>query len=453
MKPIVPLVLVSLSSLAAEFPNPKAPTDLSAYGLHLQRTMTLLATSTPQRRNRVRILFYGQSITVQPWWKLVEADLRRRFPNTDLECANLALGGFASQLLVRTAEYDLYPFYPDLLIFHVYGHHVRYEDIIRRTRESTTAEILIQTDHVTSETEDDWTEKMNYTFLPAYATKYGCQLSRIRDAWKQYLKDNALKPQQLLSDGVHLNEHGEALMAALVNQELVYRPDLPQDEWKGLVRDYVVGQDVKWDGDRLTLEFDGNRVVALAEPIGGGKSRVLIDGKKPSEFPELYHHARPSGTANIGWPAIKAIGREKPLVVEKWLVRCIGFNDACDDFKFWVEGSVTGPDGEGTAKERFVSKSGRVVIEPDDWVLAYDRKVSGKPVREEFAFVWQTQPLFCDEFDSPGMGFYAGQELATTLAQGLSNGRHKLELTGKAAIKAIRVYRPPVRPRSPEGGE
>jgi len=444
-KLLVLLILAGPAALAGEFPKPRPPADPSGYGVHIQRTMTLLATSTPEERNKVRILFYGQSITVQNWWKLVEADLRQRFPNADLECTNLALGGFASQLLVRTAEYDLYPFYPDLLIFHVYGHHVRYEDIIRRTRERTTAEILIQTDHVTSETEDDWTKKMNYTFLPAYAKKYGCQLSRIRESWKQYLKENSLKPQQFLRDAVHLNEHGEALMAALVSQELVYRPDLPQDEWKGLVRDYAVGKDVKWEGDRLTLEFDGNRVVALAEPIGGGKCRVLIDGKKPSEFPELYHHARPSGTANIGWPAIKAIGHEKPLVIEEWTLTCTGFNDTADDFRFSIVGSKTGPDGEGTAKQRFVSKSGRVVIEPDDWVFAYDRKVSNKPMPDGFKVRWWTTALFRDQFEAPTLGDYAGHELATTLAQGLPNARHKLELIGKAALKAIRVCRPPVR--------
>ena len=34
-------------------------------GRNIQRTMTLLATSTPQKRNTVKILFYGRSITEQ----------------------------------------------------------------------------------------------------------------------------------------------------------------------------------------------------------------------------------------------------------------------------------------------------------------------------------------------------------------------------------------------------
>jgi hypothetical protein len=111
--------------------------------------MGLLASSTPLRRNRVRILFYGQSITEQDWWKSVANDLRRRFPDADLEIRNRAIGGFASQLLKRPAEHDVFPFYPDLVIFHVYGAHTDYEEIIRGIRSRTTAEVLMQRDHVT----------------------------------------------------------------------------------------------------------------------------------------------------------------------------------------------------------------------------------------------------------------------------------------------------------------
>ena len=69
-------------------------------------------------------------------------------------------------MLVKTAETDLYPFQPDLLIFHVYGAHNTYEDNIRRTRERTTAEILIQTDHVNVTTPADFTEETDAAKLP-----------------------------------------------------------------------------------------------------------------------------------------------------------------------------------------------------------------------------------------------------------------------------------------------
>lgn len=53
--------------------------DPAQLGRGIQRTMTLLASSTPERRNTVRILFYGQSITEQDWWKEVAEDLRVRW--------------------------------------------------------------------------------------------------------------------------------------------------------------------------------------------------------------------------------------------------------------------------------------------------------------------------------------------------------------------------------------
>ena len=108
-----------------------------------------MATSTPAHHNAVRVLFYGQSITEQEWSKQVAADLRRRFPDADLDIQNRAIGGFASQLLGRPAEFDLYPFYPDLVIFHVYGGDKEYEAIIHNIRSRTTADVMMQTDHVT----------------------------------------------------------------------------------------------------------------------------------------------------------------------------------------------------------------------------------------------------------------------------------------------------------------
>jgi hypothetical protein len=146
-----PLLLISLLgaclSLAGRSPAaetslypPVKFSDSSDWGRNIQRTMRLLATSTPEQHNTVRILFYGQSITEQKWSQFVADDLRQRFPHANLIIENRALAGFSSQLLVKTAETDLYPFQPDLLIFHVYGAHDKYEDIIRRTRERTTAE-------------------------------------------------------------------------------------------------------------------------------------------------------------------------------------------------------------------------------------------------------------------------------------------------------------------------
>ena len=176
------------------FPPVPPPEDPSALGVGVRRTMRLLATSTPQHRNKVRILFYGQSITEQEWSKQVADDLRRRFPHADLDIQNRAIGGFAAQWLIRPAEHDLYPFYPDLLIFHVYGANQEYEQIIENVRTRTTAEVLMQKDHVTAwppavpdEKKDKglwWDHMMNHVFLPGIAKKYGSPWSTsARPGW------------------------------------------------------------------------------------------------------------------------------------------------------------------------------------------------------------------------------------------------------------------------------
>ncbi|MGD0091601.1 MAG: SGNH/GDSL hydrolase family protein [Planctomycetota bacterium] len=451
---------VEKSGLVAEeqksFPPPGPPQDEATLGVGIQRTMTLLATSTPQQRHAVRILFYGQSITEQEWWKQVSDGLRRRFPNADLQIENRAIGGHSSQILCRTAEHDLYPFYPDLLIFHVYGGNKEYEQIIANTRRRTTAEILMQKDHVTRwppeqpDREKDkgmwWDALMNNQFLPEIAKKYGCALADIRTPWLAYLKTNNLEPKALLRDGVHLNDQGNFLLAALVQRQLVHRPELPSDSWRGLVRTYEIGKDVQWQDGSLALEFDGNRVDAIAanEATGAAAARVLLDGKKPAEFPELYALTRPSATQAGFWPAILQVSAQKPLLLEDWTARITESNDEGTQFKFDVSGSQTGPDGSGSSAENFVSNSGRTVIEKSDWRLNAVYQLTKKKVPAGFQIKWKAVPLFVDEYQPPKSDDPA-RESVTTLAQGLSNGKHRLELAGAVPIRAIRVYTPPVR--------
>ena len=292
---------------AGEFPPPKSLGNAAGYGRNIQRTMRLLAESTPEKRNTVRVLFYGQSITEQGWWNIVADDLRTRFPNANLVIENRALAGFASQMLVRTAETDLYLFQPDLLIFHVYGAHDKYEDIIRRTRERTCAEILIQTDHVT-------------------------------------------------------------------------------------------------------------------------KSADLTEETDPAKVP---------------------ISSEKPLLIEDWTLDVKRANPSNEkEFAFTLTGSKTGADGEGRSDQRFVSKSGRIVITPEDWNASYAIGLAGiKPVPEHFRVMWDVTPLFVDEFVSPGVKTPA-IETTVTLAQGLPDAKHTLEISGGAeTIAALRMYQPPLEVR------
>lgn len=121
---------------------PILPAENEAFfGSRIQRTMTLLHTSNKKHHNLVKILFYGQSIIASPWSGAVMEQLRSRFPEADLTMENRAIGGYTAPTLQRPAVHDLYPFYPDLVVFHVYGgaYTGELEGIISNIRRYTTS--------------------------------------------------------------------------------------------------------------------------------------------------------------------------------------------------------------------------------------------------------------------------------------------------------------------------
>jgi hypothetical protein len=438
--------------------DPQSP----GFGSGIQRTMTLLATSTAEKRNAVRILFYGQSLSKQEWTRKLADGLRARFPCADITFANRSIGGYASSLLKRTLPHDVFAFYPDLIIFHDFGDEPDYEQIIGEIRRHTTAEILIQNDRpdaltVGPEPADPrklqayaWMRRHNDTWLPELAGRYGCEIADVRGPYLGYLSANGLTPGDLLFDGTHFNHQGDFVIAELTGRHLRYNPALPRAPWEGLVRDYETGRDFRWVNGRLRLEFEGNRADAVAgwaDPYTGAEAEVLVDGKHPSLLPELYHITRPSDTSSVDWPAVNRIGAQEPLLVEDWTLRILGVNADESRVQFEVRGSSTGPDGGGVSTQRFVSKSGRVVIEPQDWAMARAFELSHKPTPLGFEVTWSVLPMFVDAYREARLEDRT-REQSATLALGLANTRHTLELVSRGprppVIRAIRVYRPPV---------
>jgi hypothetical protein len=444
------LLATCSAAIAQQFAAPKSLGPVETYGKHLGRSMRLLQESTAESPNTVRILFYGQSITEQKWSRLVADELRRRYPHAKLIIENRAIGGHSSQLLVKTAEADLYPFYPDLVIFHVYGDHRRYEDIIRRIRERTTADVLLQNDHLSADQSADeevdpqklspaqWSQWFNNAFLPDLATRYQVELANQRGIWKQYLKDHALAPSDLLSDNVHLNSHGEFLMAEIVNAHLRLHPDAPQTTDR--VTTWKLGEDVEWTDNQLTLQFDGNKIDAIFGPAAKSTFEVRIDGKRPSTFNSCHAFSRASHWPNSNWPMLLQVHRgETPLQLETWTLSLTEISEDHSVFNFSLTGSLTGPDGSGNSGESFRSKSGRIAIEPDDWNLAFAHKVFGQVLPEGTKVTFEVLPMFADtvEFD--------GLPTTIVLAQGLPPGPHTLQISGQStsALTALKAHHPP----------
>jgi hypothetical protein len=74
-------------------------------------------------------------------------------------------------------------------------------------------------------------------------------------------------------------------------------------------------------------------------------------------------------------------------------------------------------------------------------------KYRKKPLPDDFEVTWEVKPLFQDAYEAPEVEDPT-KESAVTLAQGMTNGKHTLRLipndNGPLAIKAFRIYRPPL---------
>jgi hypothetical protein len=150
---------------------------------------------------------------------------------------------------------------------------------------------------------------------------------------------------------------------------------------------------VNWNNGRLRLEFEGNRIDALADADGNaGAASVLIDGKKPSEFHECYYAARPSPGP---WSPlfIMRIDHATPLVLETWTYKVTSVAADGKSWHFALSGSVTGPDGSGSSAEPFTSASGRVKLDPDNYFRGFYH-----PLPVGFESRWEILPLFTDTY-------------------------------------------------------
>ena len=422
---------IATSVAAAGYPAPEKMPANPELTVRLGHVLGLLSSSTKKSPETVRILFYGQSITTKAWTDQVVEAWRKRYPHARIVYENRAMGGFSSQLLVRTMEADVFPFRPDLFILQVYGSHIAYDEVISAVRHRTTADILMLNDHIGAggvesiEGKDfeawSWDQKMNRKYLPEIAERHKCAVLDIRGAWVNYLAGNQLEPKALLKDDIHLNEQGEYLMSTLVAGALgkPARGRKPGPDGRVTVRRIGASQ---WKNGRLEVPFTGNLIEARLGQRTGGEAGVLIDGQAPSALAGSYVTTRASGTPGVWWPAIKKVGRTAPWVAEEWTASCSAFTDDEEDFSFTVRGSVTGPDGSGRAKSPFRSDSGRVVIEPDDWTFAYDLKVGNKKAPDGYEVKWRTELLGTDTLSGPGDDW-------TVLAYGLPIEAHTLTLT------------------------
>ena len=448
----------AIAAVAAAAPEFKVGSVENPTAIHIQRTMKALEESTAEKPATVRVLFYGQSIVAQGWTKVLMDMLKKKYPTVNFVWTNKAIGGFTSPALTRTAWSDLFPYYPDLLFFHVYGPIDKYEEIVKNTRAMTSAEIVLWSSHL-SKGQDP--KKMlaerdqRSKDIKAVAERNKCMFVDLNRKWSEMLVANGWAATNLLADGIHMNGKTDAFKyyAGFIGEELCRIPGTSgEPDVSGTITEVPAkkGRDVKvGKGGSVKLRFTGNRVVAVSSgvnfnPAKGAQqpeAELFLDGKPVASYKEMWYCTRPSTL--VSWmPMLYRVTFDALPVKEDWTLTYLDGTDPWGKpVHYKVEGSVTGFDGEGWSTNAFTSTSGRAVIAKDayhfTWQYDYfvKKNVDKKPELMKKAakpgdkITWKTLPLFADPFVAQKKGE------RSVLVQNCPNGPHVLEIRPKKGGK------------------
>ena len=407
--------------------------------IHIQRSLKAMEESTAEHPAHLRVMFYGQSIVAQAWTEIIQKKLREKYPTVEFEFFNGAIGGCESPVLRRTAQADLYPWYPDLLFFNVYGPIEYYEEIIKTVHARTSAEIIIWTSHLSEgqNPKEMLIERdQRSRDILGVAKRNNCTVIDLNKKWCSYLIDKGLEPKVLLADNIHLNPAGCELYANLLWEDIARVPGTSgEPNICGTITEIAADDPsvIRGANGELTLEFTGNRVTAIsdgtAEP--GEEAELFLDGKPLAEHKELWTNTRPS-TGPCWMPAISCVGIDKLPVKEDWTLSAIdGTQKDGSLIIYKVEGSETGFDGEGRSDQPFISNSGRVKLEVEDMRMVWQFAYFKSEVPEHFQVTWSTIPMFADPYITAPVG------TRTLLLQHCENGTHKLTIRPKSGNAGI----------------
>ena len=410
----------------------------------ISRTMERLERSTAEQPETVRVLFYGQSIVAQGWGiKYLIPELQKRYPTVKFVAECRAIGGYQAESLIKTAEADLYPFYPDLLFFHVYGSTKKYEEIIRRVRTRTTSDIVLWTSHL-NRTEGESVEKIRALLahpdqrsldIRRIAGAYGCMFVDMRAKWCRMLLEKNILSGELLKDGVHMLPTTLPTYSEMISEDILAGGTLASNPAAGRV-ETVPGA--------RRLEFVGNRVVAFGDGQTGTVYDVFLDGRRTTEWREMWTMTRASkGPSKRSWnPVLDRIdmGSAVPRR-ETWTMTFLaGGAEDGTAVPFSLRGTVTGEDGTGWSTNRFVSASNRVVIEPSYWMSKFWWGYHKVKPEAGYEVRWECVPMVEEPY-APGP-----KGTMSVLVQNCPNGRHVLELRprqeGPLGIASLTVCAP-----------
>ena len=302
--------------------------------------------------------------------------------------------------------------------------------------------------------------------------KHGVEFVENRRELAEYLKRIGRKPSALLGDSAHQNEHGLCCTWDNIVRHIA-RPERFNYDFQSRERRLLVSPPTKsgmesvvlsngWPaadgmvraskpGERIKVEFTGNRIDMLGRAVkGGGTIRVLIDGQPAHQAPIFYSTSVKAQPKSFPWKIVgpgpgdvgpHAVELATNLVPQTWTIT---LTSETGDYR--LEGSVTGPDGEGNSTKPFTSRSGQIHIDPDLW--RFNRQEN----KGEFTYGNRAGDKYTFDVYRSAIGqvsFSAAEPgpLHRPLVENLPNGKHTLEIVtqgdGDMAIESFYVFQPP----------
>lgn len=291
-----------------------------------------------------------------------------------------------------------------------------------------------------------WHDEMSYHKIPAFGNKYGMAVEPQRTWWRDYLLQRHLDPQALImSDGLHPNEKGNELIAGFFNR---YFDDLVE-HWNGQTEQNVASIPIdaaKQASGAEVVRFDGSRLELLSnQPLAVWPS-VKIDQRAPKDIAGCYQVTRSTPLTSVtDWPAVRRITLLHDRTAADWTATITNISQDQKLVDFTVKSSATGDEGSGNSSGRYVSKSGQLSIDGDDWMFEWGYELKHVPLQVPAEVHWSVQNI-CDgtpEVIDRGNGM---TQYRYVLGAGLSNGIHTAELSSPpddlAAAVELRAYKP-----------
>jgi hypothetical protein len=175
---------------------------------------------------------------------------------------------------------------------------------------------------------------------------------------------------------------------------------------------------------------------------------ITVDGHSPKDMDGCYLATRASSIGTVpDWPAVRRIVLTHDHIAEDWTVIMKQISPDQRSFAFTVQASKAGNEGFGDSSHDFVSRSGKLGIEAQDWMLERAYNLKHIPLQTPFHIHWSVVNV-CD---GPAEEIDRGdgtKQYTYVLAAGLTNERHSLTITSDdedlANVSEFRAYRPPL---------